>query len=241
MDSSETHSGSRAGARPPKHAAAAPPTVASSAEWDEDDHLMYRIQGGDRTAFERIVERYQGSLASFFFRHLRDWQLAEDLTQETLIRVHNTAWDYLPRGCFKGWMFRIARNLMIDSTRRRTHDALVNAFRSQRPRENDDDVLERLAGDFVLPEVKADQNEFARIVGELLQKIPEEQRLTFMMHHYSGLSLPEVADAMEASLPTTKSRLRLAREKLRELLALRGIVDPNPRKEASIELQDESS
>ena len=140
---------------------------------------------------------------------------------------YGTAWDYLPRGCFKGWMFRIARNLMIDSTRRRSHDALVNAVRSQRPRDDADDVLARLAGDFVLPDVKADQNEFAKIVGELLEKIPEEQRLTFMMHHYSGLSLPEVADAMEANLPTTKSRLRLAREKLRELLAERGILDPN--------------
>ncbi len=177
---------------------------------DEDDGLMYRLQGGDRTAFEQLVERHQTPLAHFFFRHLRDWQLAEDLTQETLIRVHNTAWDYLPRGCFKGWMFRIARNLMIDSTRRRSHDALVNAIRSQRPRDDEDDVLERLAGDFVLPEDKADQNEFAQIVGELLQKIPEDQRLTFMMHHYSGLSLPEVADAMESNLPTTKSRLRLA-------------------------------
>ena len=193
-----------------------------------DDELMYRLQGGERQAFDRLVQRHQSSLAGFFFRHLRDWQLAEDLTQETLIRVHSTAWDYLPRGCFKGWMFRIARNLMIDSTRRRSHDALVNASRTQRPRDEDaEGVLERLAGDFVLPEDRADQNEFAKIVGDLLQKIPEEQRLTFMMHHYSGLSLPEVADAMEANLPTTKSRLRLAREKLRELLAERGILDPS--------------
>ncbi|HEY0984463.1 MULTISPECIES: RNA polymerase sigma factor [unclassified Schlesneria] len=191
-----------------------------------DDQLMYQLQGGDRHAFDELVRRYQNPLAGFFFRHLRDWQLAEDLTQETLIRVHSTAWDYLPRGCFKGWMFRIARNLMIDSTRRRSHDALVNASRTQRPRDDEDDILERLAGDFVLPEDKADQNEFAQIVGDLLQKIPEEQRLTFMMHHFSGLSLPEVADAMEANLPTTKSRLRLAREKLRELLAERGILNP---------------
>ncbi|WP_397571778.1 RNA polymerase sigma factor [Schlesneria sp. T3-172] len=191
-----------------------------------DDQLMYQLQGGDRHAFDQLVRRYQNPLAGFFFRHLRDWQLAEDLTQETLIRVHSTAWDYLPRGCFKGWMFRIARNLMIDSTRRRSHDALVNASRTQRPRDDEDDILERLAGDFVLPEDKADQNEFAQIVGDLLQKIPEEQRLTFMMHHFSGLSLPEVADAMEANLPTTKSRLRLAREKLRELLAERGILNP---------------
>ena len=210
-----------------RHVAAGPLTAGHATSRDEDDELMYQIQGGNRTSFDRLVERHQNSLAHFFFRHLRDWQLAEDLTQETLIRVHNTAWDYLPRGCFKGWMFRIARNLMIDSTRRRSHDALVNASRTQRLSDDEDDVLERLAGDLVLPEDKADQNEFAKIVSELLPKIPEEQRLTFMMHHFSGLSLPEVADAMESNLPTTKSRLRLAREKLRELLASRGILDPN--------------
>ena len=232
MSRSDSDADSPATVHPPKRSAtvAAPASRRpKEARPDEvtDDQLMYQLQGGDRSAFDQLVKRYQNPLAGFFFRHLRDWQLAEDLTQETLIRVHSTAWDYLPRGCFKGWMFRIARNLMIDSTRRRSHDALVNASRTQQPRDNEDDLLERLAGDFVLPEDKADQNEFARIVAQLLQKIPEEQRLTFMMHHYSGLSLPEVADAMEANLPTTKSRLRLAREKLRELLAEKGILSPD--------------
>lgn len=226
MNSPKAQSSQKAERSDPRHIAELKSSADVAAPRDEDDLLMYEIQGGSQVAFERLVERYQSSLCHFFYRHLRDWQLAEDLSQETLLRVYNTAWDYLPRGCFKGWMFRIARNLMIDSTRRRTHDALVNAGRSQRLRDDDDDVLERLAGDFVLPEDQADQNEFARIVGALLPKIPEEQRATFLMHHYSGLSLPEVADAMEASLSTTKSRLRLAREKLQGLLAEQGIINP---------------
>ena len=60
-------------------------------------------------------------------------------------------------------------------------------------------------------------------VDELLLEIPEEQRLTFTLHHYSGLSLPEVAEIMESNLPTTKSRLRLAREKLSSQLNARGV------------------
>ncbi len=195
---------------------------------DEDDALMLRLQGGDERAFEELVRRYQSPLIGFFFRHLRDWQLGEDLSQETLLRIHGTAWDYLPRGLFKAWMYRIARNLLIDTTRKRSHDALVRSVRN-RSRPNDDDredILARLSGEFPLPEEQLEQREFARTVDDLLPQIPDDQRLTFILFIYAGLSLPEIAEAMEANLPTTKSRLRLAREKLREKLAARGIVDP---------------
>lgn len=190
---------------------------------DEDDDLMHRLQGGDRDAFEALVDRHQSSLLGFFIRHLRDPQLAEDLAQETLLRVYNQSWDYLPRGCFRGWMFRIARNLLIDSTRRRSHDALVRVVRG---RSEDDDHLAGIAGNVVSPEQRADQHEVARAVDEILPELPEEQRLTFLLYQFAELSLPEIADVMEANLPTTKSRLRLAREKLRERLKERGFEDP---------------
>jgi RNA polymerase sigma-70 factor, ECF subfamily len=194
---------------------------------DEDDELMLRLQGGDEVAFEELMHRHQSPLIGFFFRQLRDWQLAEDLTQETLLRIHSTAWDYLPRGMFKAWMYRIARNLLIDTTRRRSHDCLVHAVRSRPADEDREELLARLAGEIPLPDEQADQREFATLVEDLLQYIPDDQRLTFILHIFAGLSLPEIADAMEANLPTTKSRLRLAREKLREKLAARGILDPS--------------
>jgi RNA polymerase sigma-70 factor (ECF subfamily) len=81
-----------------------------------------------------------------------------------------------------------------------------------------------LVGDVVSVEDKADQRELGRLVDELLEEISEEQRLTFTLYHYSGLSLPEVADVMDTSVPTSKSRLRLAREKLREKLARKGVT-----------------
>jgi RNA polymerase sigma-70 factor (ECF subfamily) len=190
----------------------------------EDDLLMISIQSGEAGAFESLVERYQGPLIGFFFRNTRDMQLSEDLTQETLLRVFNQSWDYLPVGKFRGWMYRIARNLMIDNVRRQSHDALVKAVHGS---SCENDALARLAGEVVPPEVQADYHEIARIVDELLEEIPEDQRLTFVLHHYAGLPLSEVADAMESSLPTSKSRLRLAREKLREKLRERGVQDPH--------------
>jgi RNA polymerase sigma-70 factor (ECF subfamily) len=190
----------------------------------DDDQLMVRLQEGDPRAFEELVQKYQSPLVGFFHRNTRDVQLSEDLTQETLLRVYNQSWDYLPVGRFRGWMYRIARNLLIDSVRRQSHDALVHA--STGKRDDESDALARIAGKLISPEARADQREFAKIVNELLQQIPEDQRMTFTLHHLSGLTLAEVADVMDSSLPTTKSRLRLAREKLREKLHARGVSDP---------------
>jgi RNA polymerase sigma-70 factor (ECF subfamily) len=190
----------------------------------DDDQLMIRLQSGDAEAFESLVERYQGPLVGFFLRNTRDTQLSEDLTQETLLKVYNQSWDYLPLGRFRAWMYRIARNLLIDDVRRRSNDALVRAVRAQRDAE--EDVVSRLADDLLPPSDDLQHREFARIVDELLEELPEEQRLTFTLHHFSELSLPEVADIMAIPLATCKSRLRLAREKLSEKLRRRGIGPP---------------
>ena len=118
-------------------------------------------------------------------------------------------------------MYRIARNLMIDSIRRQSHDALIKAVQS---RNEDDNALARLVGEVVSPEDRAHFREMAKTVDELLQQLPELQRTTFVMHHYAGLTLSEVADATETTTSTAKSRLRLAREKLREKLLERGVT-----------------
>jgi len=188
----------------------------------DDDQLMIGIQSGDPRAFEKLVARYQGPLIGFFQRNTRDIQLAEDLTQETLLRVYNQSWNYLPVGRFRGWMYRIGRNLLIDNVRRRSHDLLLKAVR--RGHEEDDDVLARIAGDVLSPVEQADIREIADLVGKVLAEIPDEQRQTFTLHHFAGLTLAEIADAMEVPTATAKSRLRLARERLRNRLRHRGVI-----------------
>ncbi|MAT13661.1 MAG: RNA polymerase subunit sigma-70 [Planctomyces sp.] len=190
----------------------------------EDDDLMLRVQSGEIDAYEELVEKYQPQLIGFFYRNIRDSQMAEDLSQDTMLRIYDQAWDYLPRGKFRGWMYRIARNLMIDSIRRQSRDALVHAHKGKK--EDEDDGLARIRDEILSPEEKVHEIELAALVDGLLQEIPDEQRLTFTLHHYSQLSLPEVAEIMESTVPTTKSRLRLAREKLQEKLKERGIVAP---------------
>jgi RNA polymerase sigma-70 factor (ECF subfamily) len=116
----------------------------------------------------------------------------------------------------------MARNLLIDNVRRRSHDALVRASRRQSREE--DDALARIAGELAPPEQPLEQSELAGIIDGLLGEIPDDQRQTFTLHHYSDLSLQEVAEIMDAPIATCKSRLRLAREKLAEKLRARGLA-----------------
>jgi RNA polymerase sigma-70 factor, ECF subfamily len=189
---------------------------------EDDDALMLRLQGGDARAFDELYDRYQSPLWAYFFRNTRDSQLAEDLAQETFLKLHARFWDYLPSGRFKGWLFRIAHNLLIDDVRRKSHDALLHASKHQA--KEDDDHIQRIADDLLPPDVTIEKQEIARLIERLLDEIPADQRETFTMHHFQDLSLPDIADAMEVPLATCKSRLRLAREKLSEKLALRGFT-----------------
>ncbi len=194
--------------------------------YTDDDLRMIRLQEGDTGVFDEIVAAWQRPLFYFFLRNTRDQQLAEDLVQDTLLRLFRRAWDYLPTGRFPGWLFRIAHNLLIDHSRKRTNDVLIHSLRAADFRgelAGFDPLIGISAG---LPSVpsQAEQRELAEIVEELLLQLPSEQRQTFTLHHYHSLTLAEVADAMAATLPTTKGRLRLAKEKLRRLLACRGFV-----------------
>ncbi|QDT64953.1 RNA polymerase sigma factor [Calycomorphotria hydatis] len=190
-----------------------------------DDELMIQLQSGNRSAFDELVNRYQSPLVGFFMKNGTEVYLAEDLTQETLLRIYDQAWDYLPVGKFRGWLFRIARNLLIDTVRKRSRDVLVRSIRAKP--DDDGDLLQQFTGDFLPPELQARHAELKKLVDDFLEELPEDQRLTFTMHHYSGLTLSEVAEALDTSLSTTKSRLRLAREKLQSHLKPMGISDPS--------------
>lgn len=187
-----------------------------SPEERSDDALMIELQEGKTSAFDALVERHQSALIGFFLKNTRDAQLAEDLTQETLLKVYNQAWDYLPLGKFRAWMYRIARNLLIDDVRRRSHDALVRAVKGRS--EDESDALARIAADLNAPGEQAARRELSGLINELLEEIPDEQRQTVTLHYYGGLGLPDVAAIMDVPLATCKSRLRLARDKLGERL-----------------------
>lgn len=195
-------------------------------EYNEDDQRMIRLQEGEAEAFDEIVAEWQSPLYGFFLRNTRDPQQAEDLVQDTLLRLYRKGWDYVPTGRFKGWLFRVARNLLIDTVRRKSHDALIRRVTMVAGNDGEaTDLLSLMPDDLAPVENKVAEQEVVEVVQEVLEDLPEEQRQTFMLHHFDSLTLSEVADAMDTTLPTAKSRLRLAKEKLRYHLTCRGFAE----------------
>ena len=170
-----------------------------SDDYSEDDQRMIRLQAGDARAFDEIVAEWTRPLFGFFIRSTRDDQISEDLVQETLLRLYRRSWDYIPTGRFKGWLFRIAHNLLIDHSRRRVNDVLIRGIRRTPRRDGEDfDPLHNVAAEMLSPHVRAEHSELATVVEQLLQQLSGEQRETFLMHHYDSLTLSEVADAQRA-------------------------------------------
>lgn len=183
-----------------------------SSKYTADDCRMVRLQEGDSTAFDELVSDWSRPLLVFFRRNLRDDHLAEDFTQETLLRLYRRAWDYLPTGRFKGYLFRIAQNLLLDHMRRADRKAAQrNVPISEGISEDDRSPLEHVA-----------EGELRSVLEELLLELPKEQRVALTLHHLRQMTITDVAKEMAATVPTTKGRLRLAKGKLQASLSRHG-------------------
>jgi len=176
-----------------------------------DEILITRVASGDGTALEILYDQYAATVLGISFKIVGDRAASEDILQETFWRVWQSAVTYQPqRGSFTGWLFRIARNLAIDSYRRR----------NVRPQEitettDADPILDQMPDpDVDIPE-QAQANLRARQVRNALATLPGEQRQVIGMAYFYGMTRQEIAEATGEALGTIHTRARLGLQKLR--------------------------
>jgi RNA polymerase sigma-70 factor (ECF subfamily) len=180
--------------------------------------LVLRAQSGNLESFEQIYRDCQAGIYTFILSQVREPELAADLTQQTFLR----AWESLHRlrqaGAFRGWLHRIAANLVRDEVKSGRARLEVRASEL-----GDEGVLDRVVAADPGPEGAALQGELRREVWEALGMLPAEQRAAVVMHHLEHLPVTEIAAALGVRPGTVMSRLARAREALRE--RLRGYVE----------------
>lgn len=156
-------------------------------------------------AFAELAEAYTPRLQGYAYGIVHDWQTAEDVAQHVLMTVWLHAGDYREEQQFDAWIYRMCRNRCLDILRRAKHDPLRNSAGCDDPFASV--CVESVESDFMALDA----------VERALEDLPFEQRATLELYA-QGYTLPEIADASGVSVPTAKSRKRLAAEKLRERL-----------------------
>jgi RNA polymerase sigma-70 factor (ECF subfamily) len=174
-----------------------------------DEELMQHVRGGDRDALEELVRRYHGPLRNFAVRFLDDRDAADDVVQETFLRVLEAAPRWRATAKVSTYLHTIAANLCRDELKR------ARRRREEPLEEGEDGPVDPAPS----PEAQALANLRAAKVRAAVQRLPPEQREAVLLHHYQGLSHPEIAQVCRCPVGTVKSRLHHAHRKLREWLA----------------------
>lgn len=183
-----------------------------------DEMLMVRYQRGDRDAFAELLRRYETQIFNFSLRFLRSADLAEDVTQDTFMRIVQRAAEFKHESRFSTWLYAIARNLCVDQLRKQRHrrhpsleqsgDAEGRSLEEKLPDSRPAGSTERSA---VAHEIRAQ-------VVLAVEELPEDQREVFLLRHVGDVSFRDIATITGVGENTVKSRMRYALERLQKSL-----------------------
>lgn len=179
-----------------------------------DQELVQAYIKGDQSAIEVLINRHRSKVYTYILLTIKNQQLAEDLFQETFIKVIQSLRKgrYRDNGRFLSWVIRIAHNLIIDHFRKEKQmnavsndDNEMDLFNSRKLSEdNIEDVI-------VNTQIRAD-------IRALINELPDDQREVVLLRHYGGLSFREIAEQTNVSINTALGRMRYALINLRKMI-----------------------
>ena len=187
-----------------------------------DEELMMKCRNGDMSAFELLVRRYEDLMINFIYRSIGDYHRAEDLAQETFLRVFKSAGRYEPKCQFKNWLYLIATNLCRNEVRNRNRrntlflDDLV-------PEDEDVNYSAVMMDVRNLPDELYEKKERNLLIQQTLNRLPENQRMALILVTYQNMRYEEIAEVLDCSVSAVKSLIHRARQAMKKLLVEVGI------------------
>lgn len=179
-----------------------------------DQQLVAMYRKGNQLAFAELLNRHKDKVYTTIFLLVKEQVLAEDLFQDTFIKVLETLKDgkYAEEGKFLPWVLRIAHNLCIDYFRKT----------GRKPKIITRDGLD-IFNLFCFEEGSADkttlQNETVSTMRDIIAQLPEEQREVLILRHYADLSFKEIAAITDVSINTALGRMRYALMNMRKMIS----------------------
>ena len=178
-----------------------------------DADLISRAAGGDASAFQMLVERHRSMVYRVAYQFAGNHHDAEDIAQEVFIKVYRSLDRFRQDAQLTSWMYRIVMNACIDHRRRQRPD--VTAAFGEDAERRMLNTPEETPG----PEACTYAGEIGEVLEIEIGRLPKGQRVVFVMRHYQGMKLCEIADALGLAEGTVKRQLHAAVHRLREALA----------------------
>jgi len=184
-----------------------------------DNELIVSYQSGNEGALKTLIARYEKRLFSYILISVKNKELAEDVFQDTFIKIINTirSGNYHDEGKFFQWAMRIANNLIIDYYRRLQRLPVFDG-------NNDFDIFEVLSSHEDSVEQKMIREQIYADLQHAVTFLPEEQREVLVMRIYDDLSFKQIAESTGVSINTALGRMRYALINLRKLIAQNQVV-----------------
>ena len=188
----------------------------------DEKHILTRARRGDVDAFEELVRLYEKRVYAVALRSSGCPEDAADIVQEVFLRAWRSIESFRGDSGFSTWLFRITMNLCVDHARHK------NAQPQTQPLVVGEEDAERPIPDTApTPEEHLENSELGRELAAALDEVSEEHRRIVLLRDVSGLSYTEIAEVLEISEGTVKSRLSRARIALRTILLRRGNLLPS--------------
>jgi len=177
---------------------------------EQDEHLMGRVAQGDLAAFRLLMERWEGAAKRYAFRLTGDYQEAEDVAQETFVRLYRSADRYEPTARFSTYFYTVLGNLCRDRLRSRRRR------RDRGETTQDTDVLGEAAEApaELAPDHRAEASEERELVRQAVAELPEKLMQAVSLREFEGLSYREIAQVMGANLGEVKTWIHRGRKAL---------------------------
>jgi RNA polymerase sigma-70 factor (ECF subfamily) len=182
-----------------------------------DEELIQLVEGGNDEAFEIIVGRFKSPILNFLYRMLGDSDAAEDLAQETFIRVYRNAGRYKQIAKFSTWIYTIAANLGKNELRNRARRQGVTWEDVQ-----NFDLKTECSAPMQLHSPKTDRaverKELRAALNRAIESLPARFRIPFVMRDVEGFAYEEIAKMLKLPKGTVKSRINRARLRFKEYM-----------------------
>lgn len=171
--------------------------------------LIQRFKNGEMTAFDEIVRKYQKQVYNIAYGYIGNHEDAYDISQEVFIKVYKSLGKLKDNSAFGYWLKRVTLNACTDYVRRQGNEtAMEDLSYLSNQYHTDNGTSDRLM----------ESGELGKMISKAIRRLPKKQQKVFVLRHYEGLALKDIAETLNCSLGTVKAHLFRATRRLRDIL-----------------------